>query len=436
MTPVPQGYDPVTLNHYLWFKNRCHECAAADFQTLFENIMKRAEPQFMQVRPYGSIGDRKCDGLLFGGGTVYQVYSPDEFRQAKLLKKISQDLKGAVRQWQGQMRKWVFVYNVRRGLPPDVPRLLGEKRSQYPGIKIESISSDGLWEIARSLSLQRRAEVLGAPTGYEAFFLTPGCPRTQVSRLLKHGWLVLVQDVLSPINLRSVVDALKPDLPFGGPIHLNPGAATTDFGQMAAYQRQVVESAIANAGQNLPRFAVFSLAPIPLAIHLGFLLSDRVEVRCFQFDRDRRSWSWRPAQAARACPRLRVTGIPADTIRARCQVVVRISLSASVRPEETRLICPSGAIEIDISAQRPDVTWLKTPIQLSTLGARFREVLATVRRIVPGCTTLHLFYAGPAGGAVVLGQQINPRMDPPVVLYQYSRQKTMRHQSVLRLADC
>lgn len=435
MTAIPQGYDPVTLNHYLWFKNRCHECSAADFQSLFEAIMKRAKPGFMQIRPYGSIGDRKCDGLLFNGRTVYQVYSPDDLRQAELLKKISQDLDGAVNHWEGQMRAWVFVYNVRRGLPPDVPRILAKKQSKHPGIEISSISNDGLWEIARGLSVQQRAEVLGAPAGYEALFLAPGFSPTQVSRLLKHGWLVLVQDVLSPINLRSVVDALKPDLPFGGPIHLNPGAATTDFEQMAAYQRQAVESAIANAGQNLPRFAVFSLAPIPLAIHLGFLLSDRVEVRCFQLDRDRNSWAWRAAQAPCPGARLRLTGIPAAVIPGRCAVVVRVSLSGGIVPEDTRLACPSAAIEIDISAQHPDVSWLKTPIQLRTLGITFRKVLVTVRQMAPRCKTLHLFYAGPTGGAVVLGQQINPRMNPPVTVYQYSRQKALRHQPALTLAD-
>jgi len=232
-----------------------------------------------------------------------------------------------------------------------------------------------------------------------------------------------------------VVAALKPDFPFGGPIHLNPGTAAADFERMAAYQRQVVGTAMANAGQRLPRFAVFSLAPIPLAVHLGFLLSDRVEVRCFQFDRDRRSWTWRAAQTACARPRLRVTGIPADMIPGRCEVVVRVSLSAGILPEDTRLACPSPAIEIDISPERPDVTWLRTPIQLSTLGTRFREVLATVREMAPRCTTLHLFYAGPTGGAVVLGQQINPRMNPPVTVYQYSRQKALRHQPALTLAD-
>ena len=35
---IPTGYDPVTLNHWLWFKYQCHECSPADFQRLFENV--------------------------------------------------------------------------------------------------------------------------------------------------------------------------------------------------------------------------------------------------------------------------------------------------------------------------------------------------------------------------------------------------------------
>lgn len=38
-TNVPQGYDPVTLNQYLWFKLRCHECSPTEFQRLFEEIV-------------------------------------------------------------------------------------------------------------------------------------------------------------------------------------------------------------------------------------------------------------------------------------------------------------------------------------------------------------------------------------------------------------
>jgi hypothetical protein len=42
--------------------------------------------------PYGNIGDRKCDGLYFLEGVVFQVYSPDELKQAQVARKIEEDL--------------------------------------------------------------------------------------------------------------------------------------------------------------------------------------------------------------------------------------------------------------------------------------------------------------------------------------------------------
>jgi hypothetical protein len=46
---------------------------------------------------------------------------------------------------------------------------------------------------------------------------------------------------------------------------------------------------------------------------------------------------------------------------------------------------------------------------------------------------LHLFYAGPPPGAIVIGQEINPRMNPPIALYEYSRLSTPRYRLVLTL---
>jgi hypothetical protein len=36
---VPAGYDPITLNHWLWWKLRCHEGSPEDFQKLFEEVL-------------------------------------------------------------------------------------------------------------------------------------------------------------------------------------------------------------------------------------------------------------------------------------------------------------------------------------------------------------------------------------------------------------
>lgn len=434
---TPDRYDPVTLNHWLWFKYRCHEGSATEFQQLFENIMKRAEPEFTQIRPYGNIGDRKCDGLFDAGSTIFQVYSPDELKQAELQKKIEEDLDGAVKHWGKVLQTWFFVYNARRGLPPDIFRqTLHKKQAQYPNITIKTLSSDELWEITRDLSLQQRSEILGAPSGYEYLFLSPTTSPQETQEYLDKAWFVIIQDTLSPISIRAVVQALEPDFPFGAPIFVRPEVDGQSWQEAAAYQRQIVMEALAHSrdvGQ--PRFAVFSLAPIPLVIYLGFLLSDRVQVRYFQFDREQASWNWPQVSKNEFDCNIQVTGLPDEIISGEVEVVIRVSLSASISVSESLEAVPDAAAEIDIFIEQPDVMWLRSLQQLSKLGKVFRQTLANIRRLVPHCQRIHLLYAGPTGGGITLGQQINPRMNPQVLLYQYSRQSTPRYQLALILLE-
>src|SRR5690349_3925433 len=103
----------------------------------------------------------------------------------------------------------VFVYNVRRGLPPDVPATLARQKTKHPALTIEPLSSDALWEMARGLTLQQRAEILGAPSGYEHLFLPPQATNTEIQVALGEGRMVLVQDLMSPVNLRDIVTAMQ-----------------------------------------------------------------------------------------------------------------------------------------------------------------------------------------------------------------------------------
>jgi hypothetical protein len=79
--------------------------------------------------------------------------------------------------------------------------------------------------------------------------------------------------------------------------------------------------------------------------------------------------------------------------------------------------------------------WLRSPSQLQELTKVLRQTLAAIRAKVPRCKAIHVFYAGPTGGAIVLGQIINPRMNPPVHLYQYSQQTSPRYQHALTLTE-
>jgi SMODS-associated and fused to various effectors sensor domain len=432
---VPSGYDPITLNHWLWWKLRCHEGAPEDFQKLFEEVLKRAKPDFMQIRPYGNIGDRKCDGLYFEEGVVFQVYSPDELKQSDVQAKIEEDLAGAVAHWKDRgLKKWVFVYNCRRGLAPDIPGTLVEQKTKYPWLEIDHMSADSLWEMARGLTLQQRSEILGAPTGYEHMFALPAATSGETVEQLRGGHFVVVHDVLSPINVHHVLEALRPGLPLGPPIHVRPARQDEFWNAAARYQRALVDDAITKSRDLLPRFAVFSLSPVPLAIHLGFAFSDRVEVRTFQFDRDRRVWSW-PEPDGGALGTVEVSGMPTVRIDDAVDVVLRVSISANISAADTTEVVPHAAAQVDISTPTADVTWLRSHEQLTRVGQTMRDVLRGVREAVPRCRCLHLFAAVPAGAAIVLGQAINPRMSPPVALYEFSMQKTPRYERVLLLTD-
>lgn len=427
---VPSGYDPITLNQWLWYKYRCHECTPTEFQRLFEEVMKRYKPEFMQIRPYGNIGDRKMDGLLRADSAVFQVYSPDDLTQAESIKKINEDLDGAVDEWGDDIKSWTFVYNVRRGLPPDIPRILNLKQEQYPKVKLNHISNDQLWEMARGLTVQQRAEILGAPIGYEKYFIPSrddGSLRSKEDS--DDSWIVLIQDLINPIDICAVIQALKPSSMFGAPIYLRPQMDSWE--EAASYQRQAILELFEKCRNSFPpRFAVFSIAPIPLIVQLGFLLTYSVPTRYFKLHLDSQAWIW-PSE--KIDTKFDVIGIPAELVTSECNVVIRVSLSEKVGKHETDQIISDAPVEIDISVNDVSLTWLRSINQVTEFATIFRSVLSEIRQKVIECQHIHLFMAVPAPIALITGQQINPRMNPPVLLYQYKRNKEPRYQYAFTL---
>jgi len=112
---------------------------------------------------------------------------------------------------------------------------------------------------------------------------------------------------------------------------------------------------------------------------------------------------------------------------------VRVSLSEQILPHDTRAIVGDNSPEVDIGIDNPDVLWLRNPSELEELQKVFRRVLKNIRRKVPHCARIHLFYAGPAPGAVAIGQSINPTMNPTVVTYNYTRNRSPRYEQSITL---
>lgn len=89
---------------------------------------------FIQVKPWGDIGDQKCDGWLSSEKRLFQVYAPGELTRSETEKKMEIDFQGACIHWSGKFDHWNFVHNSREGVPPFVLQKLLAFGVSHPSI--------------------------------------------------------------------------------------------------------------------------------------------------------------------------------------------------------------------------------------------------------------------------------------------------------------
>jgi len=164
--------------------------------------------------------------------------------------------------------------------------------------------------------------------------------------------------------------------------------------------------------------SVFALGPIPLLVHLGTRLSDKVPLTLYQRHRDTEGWRWkeRGQVAAYAFRRLR-SGTDAAA------AALLLSLSGRIREDELpgTIDRRFSVYEITLSNMEPTPRFLEREESLHV----FRDVfMAAIRRIVSGhqgLERLHLFPAVPAPVAVALGRDLMAKRDPAVLVYDYDK---------------
>ena len=157
--------DDFTKLHYeCKFQRAFMSKRGTEFQDFFSDIMERRYPgEFVRVRPWGNIGDRKNDGYLLPAKRVYQVYAPREMSQTEAVNKIEEDFTGAIANWP-EMREWTFVHNDMDGLGPGITAKLDEIASR-DGIAITQMGYQGLSTVVFELGKDDLAFLFGpAPT--------------------------------------------------------------------------------------------------------------------------------------------------------------------------------------------------------------------------------------------------------------------------------
>jgi hypothetical protein len=219
-----------------------------------------------------------------------------------------------------------------------------------------------------------------------------------------------------PFDASTIPAALAPDFIAGETETLAIKPSQQTWPQIKQNIRSTVDRMIGNSDPDGLRLSVFPLAPVSTCIFLGYLLTNRLCVRSFQYHRDAHSWQWPKDNGTGASVSIRKTGTNEHLAS---DVVFAFSLSAGIRENDILKAVGENTILYHIEVERPSTSWLQTNRQLIDLGNKARDLFETALADHPDASRWHLFYAGPAPGAVTIGQQLNPTMIPQISLYEY-----------------
>ena len=148
------------------FELRYLKVRADEFQDFFASIMEKRYPaDFMKVRPWGNVGDRKNDGYLRSRRQLFQSYAPNQMKAAECIAKIDEDFAGALPHWKEYFSEWILVHNSKEGLGPDVTAKLLALTKEHSPVQALAWGFEELRQEAFRLTEADLASLLGpAPT--------------------------------------------------------------------------------------------------------------------------------------------------------------------------------------------------------------------------------------------------------------------------------
>ncbi len=165
----------------------------------------------------------------------------------------------------------------------------------------------------------------------------------------------------------------------------------------------------------LSHLSVFGLAPIPLLIELGRLLSDIPAAEVFQLHREPPDWVWQPSP------------VPFDyevTVRGVAEnktVALVLALSADIVDDRIERVLGRNVTTWRLTHESPGNDYLKGREQLQAFRGRLREVFNRIKTRHGEDTSLHLFPAVPVSAAVEIGRVWMPKADLPFRVYDQNR---------------
>lgn len=164
--------------------------------------------------------------------------------------------------------------------------------------------------------------------------------------------------------------------------------------------------------------AVFALAPQPLLIKLGYLISDIRNVSVYQCHRNDEKWSW---QDTDDIVEYRIQTENENNIRE--EVAINISLSVEIINERIWNVTDVGMPVYTIIIDEPNRNFVTNQAIIDEFVKCFRKCVEMIKNDHQNVRRIKIFPAMPNSLAVRLGMDIMPKTDPIFEIYDQISQE-------------
>jgi hypothetical protein len=161
--------------------------------------------------------------------------------------------------------------------------------------------------------------------------------------------------------------------------------------------------------------SVFAIAPQPLLILLGSLLSDIADVDVRQISREPKGWAWRESWSPITFLDRKAEPRPSS------KVALNLGVSATIDKARISNVLGADVPIWAIEAEHPGNDVLGRPECLGVFRMLLRQAFAAIRLAHGEDAEIHVFPALPVAMAIEVGRVWMPKADLPLILWDERR---------------
>ena len=252
--------------------------------------------------------------------------------------------------------------------------------------------------------------------------IVSGIDTNRQSHILLYG--ANIGELSAPVSYPMAARAMLPDWYPAETTPLSLGMKNSSFEDKTSEFWEIESTHLRNMMTRLVRpqlgtgtiqhLSIFALAPQPLLMLLGFLLSDLHAAEVYQLHREPRDWRWQEDPTSFEYlvvePR-EINGPPA----------LILSLSATVSDERVIAILGKAATIWRVTITEPNNDFLKSRQQSQKFRQLMRRLMDLIKIRHGEQALVHVFPAMPVALAVEMGRIIMPKADLPLCIYDENK---------------